>query len=271
MIGSSKESRIGLIGTIVVHLVLFLICFFYTLNTNAKVPDYVELSFTSNEVITPVEEVSETVAQKEGAILTKSSTITTTTPKVEKNKSLIASSTEKTIPRITPPKYNISLDDGEVKLPDSKMDITASPNAKYESGAHTSSIESKKESFVGNKKEDKLTSDGASSSVKDIGNSSIGKEIKNYSILWRDGGVRNKISGILPKYPENTNKEAQVKLQITVSPDGEILKIIPLQKADYVFENSAISALRTWKFEKLKSNQPLENQIGIITFNFKLE
>ena len=269
MIGSSKESRIGLIGTIVFHSILILICFIYTLDTKAKVPDYVELSFTSNEVVTPVEEVNETLSQKEGAELTKN--YTSATPKVEKNKSLIASSTVKTVPHITPPKYNISLDDGGVRLPDSKMDVTSSSNAKYESGSYTSNIESKKESFVGNKKDDKFTSVGTSSDVKDIGNSNIGREIKNYSILWRDGGFRNKISGSLPKYPENTNKEAQVKLQITVSPEGEILKIIPLQKADYVFENSAISALRTWKFEKLKSNQPLENQIGIITFNFKLE
>jgi outer membrane biosynthesis protein TonB len=109
-----------------------------------------------------------------------------------------------------------------------------------------------------------------SSGISVPGNSNVGKEVRGFNIAWREGSGRSKISGDMPRYPENSNKEVQIKVQVTVAPDGSITQIVPLQKADHAFENSVTTALRTWKFEKLRG-VPEEPQIAVITFNFKLE
>lgn len=266
----TKESWGGIAGTIVFHILLILFGILYTLDTKAKVSEYVELSFTSSEMLVPINEMKETGTDKNLTNIIKSSNVTKSIDKTPNKIQNQAISYEQKGPIITPPRYNISLDDGEVRLPDSKIDVSS--NEKYESKSTSSGLSQSKENFIGSKKGDENKTEGKSlDRINDIGNSNIGKEIKSFSISWRDGGYRNKVSGIMPKYPENMNKEAQIKLQITVSPDGTILQIVPLQKADFAFESAAINALKTWKFDKLKPNQPKENQTGIITFIFKLD
>jgi TonB family protein len=56
-------------------------------------------------------------------------------------------------------------------------------------------------------------------------------------------------------------------LKFTVSPEGVVTSIIPLQKGDPVLERSAIEALRQWRFNRLKENKEM---YGIITFTFRV-
>ncbi|MBI3364315.1 MAG: TonB family protein [Ignavibacteriae bacterium] len=92
-----------------------------------------------------------------------------------------------------------------------------------------------------------------------------------YSIDWGGTGGRRLLSGVLPKYPEGTDKQMAVTLQFTVSPDGSVDAIIPTRKTDELLEGASISALRTWRFDPLPTEMEQKNQVGKVTFNFKLE
>ncbi len=98
----------------------------------------------------------------------------------------------------------------------------------------------------------------------------IGKG-QGYSIDWGGKGGRRLLSGLLPRYPEGTDKQMAVTLQFSVLPDGSVEQILPTRKTDEVLESAAINALRTWRFDPLPSEIEQKSQVGRVTFNFKLE
>jgi TonB family protein len=97
----------------------------------------------------------------------------------------------------------------------------------------------------------------------------VGKPI--YSIEWRGQGTRSKTSGILPSFPQGVKKSAQIKIQVTVLPDGTTGQMMPIQKGDTQLEDSAMRALRSWKFAPLRQNEQQAEQTVVVTFYFKLE
>jgi hypothetical protein len=92
-----------------------------------------------------------------------------------------------------------------------------------------------------------------------------------FSMRWLQGGMRKKISGDLPKYPEGVKVEAEIKLLAVVSPDGSIQALQPVQKGNTRLEETAIKEVRYWKFEPLKLSQPQIPQRCEIVFLFTLK
>ncbi len=92
-----------------------------------------------------------------------------------------------------------------------------------------------------------------------------------YSIDWGGTGGRRLLSGLIPKYPEGTDKEMVVTLQFNVLPDGSVEGILPVRKTDQILESAAIKALRTWRFEQLPTELGQRIQSGKVSFNFKYE
>ncbi len=92
-----------------------------------------------------------------------------------------------------------------------------------------------------------------------------------YSIDWGGTGGRRLLSGMIPKYPEGTDKEMVVTLQFNVLPDGSVEGILPLRKTDQILESAAVKALRTWRFEPLPQELGDRSQSGKVSFNFKYE
>ncbi len=86
-------------------------------------------------------------------------------------------------------------------------------------------------------------------------------------IDWGGGGNRTVLYKKLPSYPKNVNLSAQIKIKFTVSKDGMVIRMVPLQKGDPDLEKAAMNALRRWRFNPLKENKTM---YGIITFTFKL-
>ena len=277
----SKESKISFAGTIVFHGLLILIGMFSALGNKTKPPEFVELSFTEIQTA-PVKE--ETVIQPENTLSTSSNAVTrpsksiaavNTSSASSKNNAIVEKPIiSKSTPKINPPRYNLSIGNEPIKFPESKIEVSDSRGTSYKSDIGSSTLGTQKGNFSSNSGSDKINREtGSSSSGISSPNSGngIGKEIKGYSISWRDGGNRNRISGNLPRYPESSNKEVQIKVKITVTYDGVVSQIVPLQKADYAFESAVTTVLKTWKFEKLKPDQSHDLQTGVITFNFKLD
>lgn len=73
----------------------------------------------------------------------------------------------------------------------------------------------------------------------------------------------------LPSYPEQVN--AQIRVRITVNPEGRIVRRIPLIKGNPKLEAAVMDALQRWRFNPLPPGAPQENQTGTITFTFRLE
>jgi outer membrane biosynthesis protein TonB len=277
----STESKISFFGTIIFHSLLLLMALFMSLNNKPQPIEFVELSFTAIEmpaikapartaepVVNRQQPITDVQPRQAGPAVTKPTTGTTSNNNAQ-------TTTTTTVPQIAHPRSTLSMDSDpqSIRLQGSKLDVSDTREHSSSDRSSSSSSNQEKSNFSRDNNSEALPNSGGSvsSGISLPGNSNVGKEIQGFSISWQDGGIRNKTSGSMPKYPENSNKEVQIKVQVTVAPDGSITKIVPLQKADYAFENSVNVALRTWKFEKLRQGVPEEPQTGIITFNFKLE
>jgi len=106
--------------------------------------------------------------------------------------------------------------------------------------------------------------------VEDGNNSEVEGKF-GFDIDWGGKGTRKIYSFILPQYPAGVKKEANIKLQFTILPDGTVGTIIPKMKADTRLENAAINSLRQWRFEALSSNQKQVEQTAVIVFPYRLQ
>ncbi len=84
-----------------------------------------------------------------------------------------------------------------------------------------------------------------------------------------EGLNRVPVTTPVPDYSEKVN--ATIKVQITVDPQGRIVQRIPLMKGNPALERSVLETLSEWRFNPLPANAPKENQVGAITFRFRLE
>lgn len=93
---------------------------------------------------------------------------------------------------------------------------------------------------------------------------------KSYGdIEWGGGGNRVVLSKVIPRYPPGINTSAVIKLRFTVSPNGTVEAILPMQKGDPMLEQAAMAALRKWRFNPLTNTDA--NMVGIIPFYFKVQ
>lgn len=93
---------------------------------------------------------------------------------------------------------------------------------------------------------------------------------KPYEITW-EGVVRDILYDPLPTYPEGLDKEASIRIKITVLPNGTIGNLIPIQKADATLESVTMKSLKLWRLSPLKPTDPQLNQTAVITIRFVLQ
>lgn len=91
-----------------------------------------------------------------------------------------------------------------------------------------------------------------------------------YQIVW-NGVSRALLSGNKPQFPNDVQNGGTVKIRIVVDPAGDVLSMVPVEKADSRLDEAAMAAIRTWQFSKLAGNYPQVNQTAVATFIFKLE
>ncbi|MFH0764829.1 MAG: energy transducer TonB [Calditrichota bacterium] len=91
-----------------------------------------------------------------------------------------------------------------------------------------------------------------------------------FDISW-EGPVRVKLAGELPAFPPELNRAATVRLEIVVTPSGDIANITPVTKGLPELEKVSLEALRTWRFNRLDRALAQENQKGVVTFKFELK
>lgn len=85
-----------------------------------------------------------------------------------------------------------------------------------------------------------------------------------------EGLNRDAVFAPLPPYREKVN--AVIKFNIVVDPRGQVISAVPVLKANPGLENAVRDVLlQRWRFNPLPPNAPQQNQIGTVTFRFRLE
>ncbi|KAA3615955.1 MAG: TonB family protein [Calditrichaeota bacterium] len=81
---------------------------------------------------------------------------------------------------------------------------------------------------------------------------------------------RSVLHKVIPQYPSGLRNEAVVKLRFSVLPSGVVVNIVPVHKGSAELEKAAIAAFQQWRFNALSTQNPQNNQGGMITFRFVL-
>ncbi len=94
---------------------------------------------------------------------------------------------------------------------------------------------------------------------------------REFEIDWEGEMVREIYQKRLPEFPPDVQREATIKIQFTVLPNGLVGSAILLQKGDTRLENLTLEAFKTWRFNPLPDYVDQVGQTGVITFRFKLK
>jgi TonB family protein len=93
---------------------------------------------------------------------------------------------------------------------------------------------------------------------------------RNFEIDW-EGEIKREIyQKRLPEFPPDVQREATIKIQFSVLPNGLVGSAILLQKGDNKLENITVETFKTWRFNPLPEYVDQVQQTGVITFHFKL-
>lgn len=87
-------------------------------------------------------------------------------------------------------------------------------------------------------------------------------------ILEGDISSRIILSKIIPSYPAGAQKSVSVKIRLEVNSDGTVGDIIIIKKAGPPFDDSAMQALKKWRFNALSRDVI---QTGTITIIYELK
>ncbi|GAB4370128.1 MAG: hypothetical protein Kow0042_12200 [Calditrichia bacterium] len=94
---------------------------------------------------------------------------------------------------------------------------------------------------------------------------------RQFEIDW-EGEIKREIyQQRLPEFPPDVQREATIKIEFTVLPNGLVGSAIIVQKGDTRLENLTLESFKTWRFNPLPEYVEQVPQKGIITFHFKLK
>ncbi len=220
--------------SVLVHVIIFVLLYFYTFNIYYSPTPPVEVSFGTfgetgsagakgTQIVSNLEEAAKPVKQNR------------TEKKAQEVKKVDLPKAENTSEDniVTPADKNKKVSKAE----ETKSDVTENSN---------------------------VTSEGQ-------GNKSEGKGSFGFDIDWGGRGKRQIYNWSVPSYPKGIQKQIDIRLKFTIMPDGTVGSVLPLTKADATLENLAITYLRQWRFEPLSPNQPQTQQTAVIVFPFRLQ
>lgn len=87
-------------------------------------------------------------------------------------------------------------------------------------------------------------------------------------IDWGGGFARQRIAGVLPKYPPTAQGDVTVRVRLTVLPDGTVRDLTLVTKGQPVCDQTALLAVRTWRFAALPQDRAQSSQQAVVTFHF---
>jgi hypothetical protein len=249
-----RTSRIAIIYSISLHLILLLLFLLIKLNFLPELPEFTEITFVSGEnrlfaapaPIEAAQPLSTTVEQQgetsEIVKLPIRKMLENEKPqlKAADQSKQIPEENVQTIPEIDHSNNRKDLAESLLKTPSNDEKITANPSSP----------------------DDKL-----------LPSTSIATESSGQTPYQIEGQAasREVVHKVIPEYPENLQKQAAVKISFTVLPNGQVGEMLPVIKSDALLEKITLDALRQWQFSDLPADAPQRVERGVITFRYLLK
>lgn len=267
----NNDDRFALSVTGGVHLALLLIFLLYTFSIEKNVrPSFIEVEFGEFKSGTPAEyaeEKAKQVATRPDPSETQPDDPVPDKPDpVEEQQS----TTEETVKPVDVPDQEEEIDAEELETPETdKIDPQEETSTEQEEEVtippKTEKAEVQQEGAETSGDEDGVT--GQLDADQGTGNES--ERSAPYELKW-EGDIER--SPLVQPMPDNTfDEEATITIRFQVRPDGTIGRIIPLKKMNPELEREVMRTLRSWRFSRLPSGVPQQEQWGTITFRFVLE
>jgi TonB family protein len=259
MVRSEKDFRNGWIISIIVHAVLAVMLMSFTVRQYIAEPQFVEMSWG---VVSSVEAPIPNLPAPEQA--------TASSRQDEKESENSVS---------LPKRKYLDLPDETISLRAKKKNISAENPVSSIRGGKVAAND-RRTNVVSNGFGSRENAVGKSNSMSSVSVAApFGKGTDRggsgtniaFAIQWAGGGNRKLVEGDMPVYPPGVNIQAQIKIKVTVLPDGTVRSAQPAQKGDTRLENAALAKVKFWQFEPLQSAQSQIEQQCDITFNFKLK
>ncbi len=118
---------------------------------------------------------------------------------------------------------------------------------------------------------------GTGSSTIASGNAAVARAREKKSMFTITGELSNRqiVRQVTPEYPawaQAQGVEASVVLEFTVDAEGNVKPNVVVRRTTGYpkLDDSAIRALRQWKFAPLPAGQENKEEVGLITFNYSL-
>ncbi len=124
--------------------------------------------------------------------------------------------------------------------------------------------------------EEEVVATGSASGAEDAsegaeeGEDGPGEEEEASAPFEIEGLDRSMVYSEMPDY-QRGQRNITIRVQITVDPQGNVVRVFPLMRGDPELERAVTSALQRWRFNRLPPNAPQENQSGTVTIRYRPE
>jgi len=256
MILREKRSRLAIITSILLHIILLSIFILIKLNITIDFPEFTEILFVSGKnrfaVIPTTKETAQPFTSLDNQEEQASAIVKLPIRKMaeeEKPQLKVVNQAKQvpdddiqTIPEIEHLNNRKELIDALLRNPSNGEKVTAMP---------TTSVSPDEKLFP---------------------TTSIATESSGQTPYQIEGQAasRTVVYKVIPQYPENLQKQAMIKIRFTVLANGHVGEMIPVIKSDAQLEKITLDALRQWQFNPLPAEAPQHVERGVITFRYLL-
>jgi TonB family protein len=266
-----SEDQFALATTGGVHLVLIVFFILYSFNINQNVrPSFIEIEFGEYKSGTQAEFAEQT--NEEVATSPNPSEVEPKEPEPDQPEPVeeqVATTAETTKP-VDVPDQKEEVQEEELKTPE------------------TDKVDPEKETSTEKKEEVVIPPKTKRAETQQQGAENSGDKEGNQGKINADQGTGNEVEKAAPfnlniegisrdplvkPIPDNAaGYEATITIRFEVTPEGRVTNIIPLRKSGSPeIDREVITTLNSWRFSRLPSNVPQQNQTGTITFRFVLD
>ncbi|MSP64315.1 MAG: hypothetical protein EXR24_01115 [Ignavibacteria bacterium] len=256
MISQKKYISIGWFFSIVIHVLLIWFAFLTPFSVKSTPPDFTEISWGP---------INEALLNENIPLSTPTSGASGIAQKEIEANNIIS----------LPKRSNLVRDEEKINSPTTskKESEDYSPTVTKQKNLSTSSeltnpIGTTKGKIKGEITGEDLDGSNIVSSPYKGGISTKSATDVGFNIQWSGTFTRSIYNKVLPKFPDKVSQQAQIKIKVTVAPNGTVKDSKPLQKENPALEQVSINAIAQWVFEPLQSSFPQKDQTCIITFNF---
>ncbi|MDR8394222.1 TonB family protein [Aliifodinibius sp. S!AR15-10] len=266
-----EEDRFAMAVTGGFHLLLVIFFLLYTFSINRNLrPSFIEVEFGEFSTGTQAEyseQQAEEVATRPDPSETQPENPQPEQPQpVEEQET----TTEETTKPVDAPDQQEEIQEEEIQTPETDKVEPQEEAAEEQQEEITVPPKTEQDETVQEGEETSGDTEGSEGDINaDQGTGNETEKSSPYNLSFE--GEIDRAPMVQPLPDNVADSEATITIRFEVKPDGTLGRIIPLKKMNAELEREVIRTLRSWRFSRLPSGVPQQNQWGTITFRFVLQ